>query len=96
MAKQLGELVDKKISVITNDGRQYVGILKGLDQTTNVVLSDCVEHIYSETKGCQVASRGLFLIRGDNTAIIGQVDPDLESKIDLDSVRAAPLKPIVH
>jgi small nuclear ribonucleoprotein (snRNP)-like protein len=37
-----------KVLVITSDGRCYVGVLKACDQTTNIVLEETVERIYSE------------------------------------------------
>lgn len=36
-----------RVLVVTSDGRCYVGVLKACDQTTNIVLSDTVERIYS-------------------------------------------------
>ncbi|GJY17500.1 zf-CCHC domain-containing protein [Tanacetum coccineum] len=38
------------ISVITNDGRNIVGLLKGFDQATNIILDESHERVYS-TKG---------------------------------------------
>ena len=38
----------------------------------------------------------LYLIRGDNVAVIGEVDTDVDSALDLDSMSAAPLKHITH
>ena len=35
------------VSVITNDGRNIVGILRGFDVTTNLLLEDCHERVYS-------------------------------------------------
>jgi len=35
------------------------------------------------------------LIRGDNIAVIGEMDEDLEREIDLDLVRAEPLDPVL-
>ncbi|KAJ0989123.1 hypothetical protein J5N97_007479 [Dioscorea zingiberensis] len=40
-------LVDQTISVITNDGRNIVGILKGFDQATNIILDESHERVYS-------------------------------------------------
>ena len=39
---------------------------------------------------------GLYVIRGDNIAVIGVVDEELEQQIDLDEKRAGPIKPVVH
>lgn len=57
--------MEKQVSVLTCDGRNYLGILKGLDQATNVVLEKCTENMYTSEGVVQVA-RGLYLIRGNN------------------------------
>jgi U6 snRNA-associated Sm-like protein LSm8 len=41
-------------------------------------------------------SLGLKIIRGDNVAIVGVVDEDIEQQIDYSKVRAEPLNPVVH
>ena len=43
----LATFVNSKISVITNDGRNLVGILKGFDQFTNLILNECHERVYA-------------------------------------------------
>jgi small nuclear ribonucleoprotein (snRNP)-like protein len=35
------------VSVITNDGRNIIGVLRGYDQTTNLILDECHERVYS-------------------------------------------------
>ncbi len=35
------------VSVITNDGRNIVGVLRGFDQTNNLILDECHERVYS-------------------------------------------------
>jgi hypothetical protein len=37
------------VSIITNDGRNIVGILRGFDVTTNLILESCHERVYSTT-----------------------------------------------
>jgi U6 snRNA-associated Sm-like protein LSm8 len=58
--------LEKQVSVVTCDGRNYLGILKGLDQATNVVLERCIENIFHSTEGVKQVNRGLYLIRGNN------------------------------
>jgi U6 snRNA-associated Sm-like protein LSm8 len=54
------------VSVITNDGHNFVGVLKGVDQTTNIIVSGCQERKYSD-KGVEIVNLGLiFVLRGDN------------------------------
>mmetsp|Transcript_20103 Transcript_20103/g.50930 ORF Transcript_20103/g.50930 Transcript_20103/m.50930 type:complete len:97 (-) Transcript_20103:130-420(-) len=96
MSQHLKDLVGKRISIIGNDGRNYVGMLKGLDQKTNLVLEDCTERVFAEDAGCRVVPIGVFLVRGDNVAIVGEVDAEKDEQLDLAAVRAAPMKPIVH
>mmetsp|Transcript_15741 Transcript_15741/g.26273 ORF Transcript_15741/g.26273 Transcript_15741/m.26273 type:complete len:95 (+) Transcript_15741:86-370(+) len=92
----LQEWIDKIVSVVTNDGRNIVGTLKGVDQMTNMILSDSHERVFSTTAGVEQVVLGLYIIRGDNIAIVGEVDEDVDSRIDLSDVRAPPLKPLVH
>ena len=39
---------------------------------------------------------GLYIVRGDNIAIVGEVDPQLDNGTDWANLRAEPLKHIVH
>lgn len=57
------------ISVITNDGRNIVGVLKGFDQLTNVILSNSNERVYS-INGIEQVFLGLYIIRGDNVYVL--------------------------
>lgn len=46
--------------------------------------------------GVEQVVLGLYIIRGDNIAVIGELDADMDAKTDLGAVRAAALKPVVH
>nr|KJB45579.1 hypothetical protein B456_007G313600 [Gossypium raimondii] len=59
----LESLVDQTISVITNDGRNIVGVLKGFDQATNIILDESHERVYSTKEGVQQLVLGLYIIR---------------------------------
>jgi U6 snRNA-associated Sm-like protein LSm8 len=39
---------------------------------------------------------GLYVVRGDNVALVGLVDVTADKAIDFSTLRAAPLKPVVH
>ncbi|KAJ2584104.1 hypothetical protein GGH95_000604 [Coemansia sp. RSA 1836] len=93
---QLQPYVDCKVSVVMNDGRLVVGILRGLDQTTNIIMQSCQERIFSEDEGVEVVDLGLYMIRGDNIAIIGLIDEDADAALDLDGLRGEPLQPVKH
>jgi U6 snRNA-associated Sm-like protein LSm8 len=92
----LEPFVDQPISVITNDGRNIVGILKGFDQATNLILDESHERVYSTTEGVEQLVLGLYIIRGDNVAVVGELDEELDSNLDLSQIKAEPLKAIAH
>jgi len=83
------------VSVITADGRVIVGTLRGFDQTVNVILAGSHERVYSTSSGVEQVQLGLYIIRGDNIAVIGEID-ETDSDINLDDIRAEPLNPVVH
>ena len=61
----LADLLAQQISCYTNDGRMIVGILKGYDQATNIVLDECHERVFSATAGVEQVILGLYIVRGD-------------------------------
>jgi len=65
----LAGMVDRRVHVITNDGRHVVGTLRGFDQVVNVILEDCRERVYSSESGVEEAPLGLYVIRGDNVCV---------------------------
>ncbi|RHZ79053.1 hypothetical protein Glove_152g43 [Diversispora epigaea] len=91
---ELQKYVDLTVEIITSDGRVIVGLLKGFDQTINVILSNCHERIYSETEGVERMNLGLYIIRGDNIVLIGELDQARDDSIDLSEIRAAPINDI--
>jgi small nuclear ribonucleoprotein (snRNP)-like protein len=62
----LVEYLEKRVSVITNDGRVILGQLRGFDQVCNIVLDGCTERIFSKDAGVETTEFGLQVIRGDN------------------------------
>ncbi|KAG2427695.1 hypothetical protein HYH02_014527 [Chlamydomonas schloesseri] len=90
-------MVGSQVTVITNDGKHYVGLLRGYDQTWNLLLQECQERVYSAKSGVQIIQNpGIYCIRGDNVAIVGEVDEEADAAMDLSAIRAAPLVPIRH
>jgi len=96
MAAMMEGYVDKIVQVVTNDGRNIIGVLKGFDQTTNVILDECHERVYSSTAGVEQVVLGLYIVRGDNIAVVGEVDEEVDAELVLDDITAEPLKPVVH
>eukprot|EP00026_Physarum_polycephalum_P020176 Phypoly_transcript_22584.p1 GENE.Phypoly_transcript_22584~~Phypoly_transcript_22584.p1 ORF type:complete len:136 (+),score=23.95 Phypoly_transcript_22584:138-545(+) len=75
----LVEEVDKKLMVVLRDGRKLIGILRSFDQFANIVLENTVERIYVGNQYGE-QHRGLFLVRGENVVLLGEVDPALAAK----------------
>ncbi|GAA5930018.1 hypothetical protein JCM3775_004488 [Rhodotorula graminis] len=88
--------VDKQVLVITQDGRVIVGELKGFDQTTNVILSGSVERVFSADEPVEEVPLGVYIVRGDNITLIGEVDTELDKQVDLATVRAEPISELQH
>ncbi|KAF9935583.1 SM-like, degradation of cytoplasmic mRNAs and positively regulates transcription initiation [Modicella reniformis] len=81
----LVESVDKKLLVVLRDGRKLIGILRSFDQFANLVLQDTIERIYvGDTYGD--IPRGIFIIRGENVVLLGEIDEDKEDELPLRKV----------
>ena len=92
-------LPPEKVLILTADGRTLTGTLLSCDQVTNLVLSQTVERIirpaHDEEASVEV-SHGLYLIRGENVAICGLVDEELDARIDWAKVRGDVVGGIKH
>ncbi|KAK7064191.1 U6 snRNA-associated Sm-like protein LSm1 [Favolaschia claudopus] len=76
----LVDCVDRKMLVVLRDGRKLHGVLRSYDQFANLVLEDTVERIYHA--GAYAENwHGLFLIRGENVVLLGEIDLDLEDEV---------------
>ena len=65
MANNMEPLLNRTVSVITSDGRVIMGILKGFDQSINLVLDDSFERVFT-LNGVEQVNLGVYIIRGDN------------------------------
>ncbi|CCK72340.1 Lsm1p KNAG_0J02610 [Huiozyma naganishii CBS 8797] len=71
--------VDRKIFVLLRDGKLLFGVLRTFDQYANLLLQHCVERIYLEGKYAE-EDRGVFMVRGENVVMLGEVDIDKEDE----------------
>eukprot|EP00697_Spironema_sp_BW2_P000123 gnl/Spiro4/10174_TR5407_c0_g1_i1.p1 gnl/Spiro4/10174_TR5407_c0_g1~~gnl/Spiro4/10174_TR5407_c0_g1_i1.p1 ORF type:complete len:101 (+),score=26.98 gnl/Spiro4/10174_TR5407_c0_g1_i1:66-368(+) len=90
------EWIGHQVSVLTCDGRNIVGTLRGFDQVINIILNDAVERVYSTTSGVEVVQLKLYIVRGDNICCLGLLDEDLDAALDPAQIRGHPIKPILH
>ncbi|KAK9465589.1 hypothetical protein V1512DRAFT_42882 [Lipomyces arxii] len=93
-AAQLVDCVDKRLLVVLRDGRKLFGILRSFDQYANLVLQETTERIIVDDKYCDMA-RGVYIIRGENVVLVGEVDPEKEKvgtslrQVSVDEIYAA-------
>ncbi|GAA5871033.1 hypothetical protein JCM8547_005337 [Rhodosporidiobolus lusitaniae] len=73
------ELVDKKVLVHLRDDRKLIGVLRSYDQYANLVLTQTLERLFHPpSKSYAQTDRGVFLVRGENVVLLGEVDLDSE------------------
>jgi len=108
MSTALSEWNDKPVSVITCDGRFIEGTLAGYDQLQNLILKDAQERVYQLPKEpsdnssdvLEMVPLGLYLIRGDNVAVVSDVREGVfedQEKNGYDGFEAAEgVKPVVQ
>ena len=54
------------------------------------------ERVHSLEKGISEVELGLQVIRGDNVAVVGELDVETEATIELSAVKADPLNAVVY
>ncbi|KAK5120211.1 hypothetical protein LTR85_006417 [Meristemomyces frigidus] len=79
-AAQLLDLTDKKLMVALRDGRKLIGVLRSWDQFGNLVLQDTIERLFVQSLYADI-ERGLFLVRGENVSLLGEIDLDKDDYI---------------
>ncbi|KAJ6143530.1 Ribonucleoprotein LSM domain eukaryotic/archaea-type [Penicillium samsonianum] len=82
--------VNKKVLILTVDGRTLIGDLLSTDQTTNLVLANTVERIIrtpDDDEPSTEIEHGLYLIRGDNVVVCGEIDEKMDGDIDWSKVK---------
>ncbi|XP_078062361.1 U6 snRNA-associated Sm-like protein LSm1 [Mustelus asterias] len=79
------EDIDKKHLVILRDGRTLIGYLRSIDQFANLVLHQTLERIHVGKKYGDIP-RGIFVVRGENVVLLGEIDLDKESMSSLQQV----------
>ncbi|CAH1119291.1 unnamed protein product [Phaedon cochleariae] len=83
-AHLLDEL-DKKLMVLLRDGRTLIGYLRSVDQFANLVLHQTIERIHVGKEYGDIP-RGVFIVRGENVVLLGEIDSSKESELPLTEV----------
>ncbi|USP76150.1 hypothetical protein yc1106_03424 [Curvularia clavata] len=95
----LNAYLNKRVSVLTIDGRVMVGILHSCDGSMNLVLQGATERIIrpaDEDVPSEEVPLGLYIIRGDTVAVVGRIDEEVDSKIDWSKVHGDVLGSTKH
>ncbi|KAK9881787.1 hypothetical protein WA026_017304 [Henosepilachna vigintioctopunctata] len=83
-AHLLDEL-DKKLMVLLRDGRTLIGYLRSVDQFANLVLHKAIERIHVGKEYGDIP-RGVFIVRGENVVLLGEIDKEKEDNLPLNEV----------
>jgi len=79
------EELDKKLMVLLRDGRTLIGYLRSVDQFANLVLHHCIERIHVGDAYGDIP-RGVFVVRGENVVLLGEIEENEEAKKKLREV----------
>ncbi|KAJ3427910.1 u6 snRNA-associated sm-like protein lsm8 [Anaeramoeba flamelloides] len=91
----LEEYINKKVIVLTNDGKTIVGDFIAFDQTSNIALSKAIERVYSESKPVKEIELGVYITRGNNVCMVGLLNQDVDESLNFEETRATPIKVIL-
>jgi len=75
------DMLDKELLVVLRDGRKLIGLLRTFDQYSNVVLEECYERRIFKDMFADI-SMGLYLIRGENIVMMGDIDSKKEDRLN--------------
>mmetsp|Transcript_21759 Transcript_21759/g.35986 ORF Transcript_21759/g.35986 Transcript_21759/m.35986 type:complete len:171 (+) Transcript_21759:201-713(+) len=87
----LVEELDKRLLVQLRDGKKLIGILKSFDQFANLVLEDTYERVIIGNTFGDVPL-GMYVIRGENVVILGEIDPTRDPPSILRQVSPAEIR----
>jgi U6 snRNA-associated Sm-like protein LSm1 len=79
------EYIDKQLMIILRDGKKLIGYLRSIDQYANLLLSSTFERIYVNNKYADI-QRGVYIVRGENVVLLGEVDFNMPPKVNLEQV----------
>lgn len=73
--------------ILLRDNRKLIGKLRSFDQygnstliSANLILQDTIERFHIENEYGDL-ERGVFIVRGDNIALMGQQEGNIEDKL---------------
>ena len=91
----IAEELDKKMLVVLRDGRKIVGTLRSFDQFSNIILEHAIERIIVGRCFADVPL-GLYVVRGENIVLLGQVDDAKEQHTTEELLSRVPVEDILE
>lgn len=92
LSTSLASYLDRKLLVLLRDGRKLLGVLRSFDQFANAVLEGACERVIVGDLYCDIPL-GLYVIRGENVVLIGELDLEKEElPVHMISVSAAEIR----
>ncbi|WFD30484.1 snRNP Sm proteins [Malassezia sp. CBS 17886] len=88
--------LEQQVLLVTQDGRIIVGALRGYDAVGSVILSGCVERIFSTDAGVEEVPLGVYVVRGDSISLMGDLDMEKDRAVNLAAVVAEPIPVTRH
>jgi U6 snRNA-associated Sm-like protein LSm8 len=96
MSSYVENLIGHFVQIISIEGRIFIGELNSYDQLMNIVLKNCIERIFSIDKGVREEKMGLYMLRGDNVAIISEYNLNKEKLTDYSNIKSNKLKEFLN
>ncbi|EMS12274.1 LSM domain containing protein [Entamoeba histolytica HM-3:IMSS] len=66
------EWINTKVWIILKSQREFVGIMKGIDEYTNIILQDCIEYEIKDNKESYQTQHKLILVSGNGIDMISK------------------------
>ena len=96
MSSYVENLLGHFVQVISIEGRVFIGELNSYDQLMNIILKNCIERIFNKEKGVREENMGLYMLRGDNVAIISEYNLNKEKSTDYSKIKSEKLKEFLN
>ena len=71
-------LLDKPVLVIMTDGMHIYGILRSVDQFSNLVLDDCFERVFCDNYYTE-NQLGLHVVQGNTVSMVSDIEGTLDN-----------------
>ena len=59
-------------------------------------MDETQERVFSRSQGVEVVPLGLYIIRGDNISVVGEMDEASDKQIDFSAIKADPPNQVSH